>query len=224
MGKLQYSLAVSSKVPLRESVDLGQQAYVLGQKIATKGHVLLTPVGLNLAYQVAAGMSHKTGLSLGFSPASDLRYHVADFHLPTDVYDWLYFGHRSETALLNELIRSSQALILIGAVLNNMSELAQALDLFLPVGILLDNQQQSNNALLPYLNSLPREKQQRIVVHQQPEVLLDTLCHILEINHKELDEKILNQNNQDFKQLLTDLVAKTSAADNQSQSVDKDKD
>lgn len=214
MGTLKYNLAVSSRVSLQKSANLARQAHLLGQKIAAKGHVLVSPIDLSLAYKVAAGMSHKAGLSIGFSRAANLRYHVVDLQLPTDVYDWIYFSHRTDSALLAEVVSSSQALLLIGAVLENMPELAQALELMLPVGILLDDSQQDNNDLLTYLHSLPLEKQQRIVVHQDPQILLDTLCHMLQTGHKDLDEKLLDLNNRTFKQLLDEAPAAEPSAEN----------
>ncbi len=199
---MNYSLAVHSRVALADSASLNQPAYLLGKEIASKGHILLSPVDLNLAHRVAAGTSDKAGLSIGFSPAASLRSHVSDLQLPTDVYDWLYFSNLKQVALLAALIQSSQALLLVGGVMSNMSELALASDSFLPVGILLDESNQKNNDLLKYLKSLPVEKQRHIVVHADPRILLDTILKMLTEIYGDLDGKSLDKNNQLFKQLI----------------------
>ncbi len=202
---MNYSLAVHSRVALADSASLNQPAYLLGKEIASKGHILLSPVGLNLSHRAAAGASDKSGLSIGFSPAASLRSHVSDSQLPTDVYDWLYFSNLKQPSLLTALIQSSQALLLIGGVMSNMSELALASDAFLPVGILLDGTNQKNNDLLKYLQNLPIEKQRHIVVHGDPRILLDTILKMLAETYSDISDKLLEKNNQIFNQLIQEV-------------------
>ena len=85
MGTMNYSLAVNSRIPLSRAASLDEPAYLLGKQIAAAGHATLTPIGLNLAYRTATGAADKSGLSIGFSPASGFRHHVRSLQLPTDV-------------------------------------------------------------------------------------------------------------------------------------------
>lgn len=209
---IHYSLAVHSRVPLVDSASLSESAYLLGKEIAAKGQTLLSPVGLNLAHRVAAGASDKSGLSIGFSPASGRRDHVSNLQLPTDVYDWLYFSNLKQPSLLATLTQSSQALILVGGVMSNLSELAMASDALLPVGILLDAENQQNNGLLQYLRSLPLEKQRHIVVHQDPKVLLETILKMVVEAHAGLDEEALLKNDRMFIKLLQEAAKVDSPA------------
>ena len=201
--KLKYSLVVSSKIPLAGSAALGRPAYLLGQQIAAKGHVLLTPVQLSLAYRTAVGASDKAGLSIGFSPAANFREHVRELQLPDDVYDWLCFAGRSHPGgLLAGILASSQALILIGGVMANLSELALASEALMPVGILIDAEKPANNDLLQYLQSLPLERQKHIVVHKDPQTLLATVIHMLDAGYDDIKENDLAANGRFFKQLV----------------------
>ncbi len=199
---MKYSLAVSSKIPLSDSTDLNRMAYLLGKQIASEGHFLISPVQLSLVYQAAAGVSDKAGLSIGFSPASNLREHSRYLQLPTDVYDWIYCSSLHENALLARLVASSQALILIGGVMANLSELALASESLMPVGVLLDAQNQANNDLLQYLQSLSLEKQKHIVVHKDPQILLNTIIGMLDIAYRDLGTSEITQNNRFFRQLI----------------------
>ena len=113
--------------------------------------------------------------------------------------------------MLADLIQKSQALILIGGVMGNISELALASDSSLPVGILLDDTEPANNDLLQYLQSLPLEKQRHIVVHKDPKILLDTVLRMLDEAHADLDQPSLDQNNQFFKQLLKEVGNRETA-------------
>ncbi|MYB40413.1 hypothetical protein F4X86_04075 [Candidatus Saccharibacteria bacterium] len=210
---MNYSLAINSRVALSKSASLSRPAYSLGKQIAAAGHTALTPAGLSLAYQVARGAADKSGLSIGFSPAAGLRQHVNSLQLPTDVYDWLHFTGLGPSALLAELIQKSQALVLVGAVMANISELALASDASLPVGVLLDSEEQANNDLLQYLQSLPLEKQRHIVVHKDPKTLLDTVAKMLDEAYADLDQPALEQNNQFFGKLLKEVADVPEPAD-----------
>ena len=202
MSVLQYSLAVVSKVPLGESDDLSQSAYLLGQEIAQQGQILLTPVGLDLGYRVAAGASSKTGLSIGFSPAHNMRQHVSSLRMPTDVYDWLYYSGQEDVSLLTEMVRSCQAVLFVGGVLDNIAELSQAIERFLPIGILLDTVNESNNDILNYLQALPAERQRQIILHQDPKVLVQTICRMLQSAYADLDTKTIKAGNQLFQDIV----------------------
>ena len=199
---MKYSLAVSSKIPLSDSADLNRAAYLIGKQIASAGHILISPIQLSLVYQAALGASDKAGLSIGFSPASNLREHSRYLQLPTDVYDWIYCSALSSSSLLASMIASSQALILIGGVMANLSELALASESLMPVGVLLDAQNQANNALLQYLQSLPVDKQKHIVVHKDPQILLDTVISILDVAYRDLGAGEIAQNNRFYRQLI----------------------
>ena len=209
MGTMGYSLAINSRIPLPDSAGLRESAYLLGKQIAARGHTVVSPAGPGLAYRTAAGATDKAGLSIGFSPATSFRDHVKSLRLPTDVYDWLYFSGLRPAALLADLIQKSQALILVGGIMDNISELAIASDAFLPAGILLDGENEANNGLLQYLQSLPLDKQRHIVVHKDPQVLLDTVVGMLDEARSDIDAAFLEKNNQFFKQVM-DNVGKTA--------------
>ena len=213
---IRYSLAINSKVPLAEATHLEQPARLLGEQIAVQGHTLLTPVSLSLAYRVAQAVSQKAGLSIGFSQASSLRAHIVDCKFPLGAYDWLYCTGLKETMLLAHMTEQSQALVLVGGVMDNMSELSLALNLCLPIGILVDETKNSNNDLLRYLQVLPIEKQRYIVVHKDAHVLLGTVLQMIEARHKDLDTKLLAQNEETFDDILKSIIAndkKLKAAD-----------
>ena len=199
---MKYNLAVSSKIPLAGSAGLSRPAYLLGQRIAASGHKLISPVWPSLVYQVAAGVSDKAGLSIGFSPASSIRQHVRGLCLPDDVYDWLYYAGCNNAELLAAAVRNSQGLILVGGLLDNLSELALAAEILMPTGILIDAENQANNDLLRYLQSLPLEKQKQIVVHKDPGILLDTLLGMLDKVYADCKQSEVAQNNLFFKELI----------------------
>ena len=202
MDNTKFSIAVSSKVALQEVGSLEQPTRRLGELLAANNYMLLSPINYSLSYAVAKATHDKSGLSIGFSPATNLRYHIVSQGLPTDVYDWIFFAQCQDTELLNMMIGQSQALILVGGVLDNIAELTQALARFLPVAILVDDVNHQNNDLLRYLNGLPVEKQRQIVLHHDPQILLEAFGKILNKAYEDLSDKIKKDNNKLFQKLM----------------------
>ena len=205
MGMGKYSLAVSSKIHLAKAGNLEKPAYALGQQIASLNWTLLSAVQPSLAYKVAQGATDKNGYSIGFSPASNLRDHVLEGRLPTDAYSWIYFSNLKANNLANCLISQAQALILIGATMDDLGEFALALASLIPVAVLLDEVDQANNGLLNYLQALPLEQQRQVIVHQDPKILLNTLQGILDNSQKDCSETACDSTNQLFNQILKDV-------------------
>ena len=206
MGGIKYSVAVSSKVPLHSCQHLGKLSFELGQTLAGAGHTLLTEIGFSVVHQVALGMTDKTGLSIGFSPARNLRYHIRELQLPVDGYDWIYYTAAKDFQLLAQLISKSQGMILVGAVMDNLVELSLALEINLPIGILLDQTNQANNNLLNYLQSLPSEQQRRVVIHHNPQTLLTAFDKMINESYQDLNSRLLADNKELFNQIITDAL------------------
>ncbi|MCY3804383.1 MAG: hypothetical protein OXF85_00690 [Candidatus Saccharibacteria bacterium] len=212
MGGIKYSLAVSSKVPLHSCQHLSRAGFALGQILASQGHALLTEIGFNLAHQVALGMTDKAGLSIGFSPARNLRYHTVELQLPVEGYDWIYYTASKDFPLLAQMISNAQGVILVGGVMDNLVELSLALEIDLPVGILLDETNQDNNTLLNYLRGLPVEQQRRVVIHQDPQILLTAFNKIIAESYQDLDSQLLADNKKLFDQIMADALKIKSQA------------
>lgn len=200
----RYSLAVSSKVALQASGHLHQSARELGNRLAADGHILLTPIDLNLSYAVAEAMHGGSGLSVGFSRGKHLREHLVHCNLPTDAYDLIFYTGQSGPDLLNKVISQGQGLILVGGVLENITELTQALARFVPVAILVDGIDHGNNEILKYLNNLPLEKQKQIVLHHEVKVLLEAFYKVLDDVYEDLNDQIRADNNRLFQKILKD--------------------
>lgn len=198
----KYNLAVISQISLAEDDNFSQIAYELGQSIASKNCNLLSPINLNLGYKVAQGASDRAGLSIGFSPALNYRYHVIDNQLPTDVYDWICYNHNQAGILANSLITNAQALIIVGSRSKNMQELSLALNNLMPVAILSIPADENNQALIEYVKALPTSDQQTIIIETEPQTLVELLIKSLDSLYMDLNVDRLNQNNQLFHQLF----------------------
>jgi len=79
----------------------------------------------------------KRGISIGFSPASSFREHVATYKLPTKEFDYINFTGMEYVGRDVHLVRSSDAVITVGGRMGSLHELATALESRKVCGILL---------------------------------------------------------------------------------------
>jgi uncharacterized protein (TIGR00725 family) len=106
-------------------------AFALGKAIATRGKTLITGATIGLPWFAAKGafsVEGKRGVSIGFSPASSFREHVAVYKLPTVEFDYINFTGMAYVGRDVHLVRSSDAVITIGGRMGSLHELATALE------------------------------------------------------------------------------------------------
>ena len=88
---IKYSLCVSGAAGGPVVDQSKEKAYQLGVAIARAGHVLTTGATIGLPFFAAQGAKDEGGLSIGFSPAANLREHVAKYRFPLGVFDYINF-------------------------------------------------------------------------------------------------------------------------------------
>ena len=129
---MRYQICVSGAASGETVTASHQLAFDLGQAIAEKGKTLLTGATVGLPHYAAMGfMSVKdrhNGTSVGFSPASSFREHVAVYKLPTKEFDYINFTGMEYVGRDVHLVRSSDAVITVGGRMGSLHELATALE------------------------------------------------------------------------------------------------
>jgi len=95
-------------------------------------------VGLpHYAAMGAFSIKGKRGVSVGFSPASSFREHVAVYKLPTKEFDYINFTGMAYVGRDVHLVRSSDAIITVGGRMGSLHELSTALESRKVCGVLL---------------------------------------------------------------------------------------
>jgi len=137
---MRYQICVSGAAS-GLSVDSSHElAFQLGKIIAEKGKTLTTGATVGLPHYAAMGFSsveHTKGVSVGFSPASSFREHVAVYRLPTKEFDYINFTGMEYVGRDVHLVRSSDAVITIGGRMGSLHELSTALESRKVCGVLL---------------------------------------------------------------------------------------
>lgn len=180
MAKVAYQICVSGAAK-GDSVDIGRAlAVAAAREIAARGHITLTGATLGLPHAAAKAAMEAGGISVGFSPAASRTEHVKKYKLPLDYYNTvLYTGfHYTGRDLL--LVRSCDAMVMVGGRIGTLHELAIALEERKPVGVLLG----SGGMTLEVEHVLRAAKRARtgIIFNHDPAALVDEL--IAMVAHK----------------------------------------
>lgn len=137
---MRYQICVSGAASGETVTASHQLAYDLGKAIAKAGKTLLTGATVGLPHYAAMGFTSvedAKGISVGFSPASSFREHVATYKLPTKEFDYINFTSMEYVGRDVHLVRSSDAVITVGGRMGSLHELATALESRKVCGILL---------------------------------------------------------------------------------------
>lgn len=128
---MRYQICVSGAASGETVKNSSELAYRLGQAISKSGKTLLTGATVGLPHYAAMGATEvegKRGLSIGFSPASSFREHVAAYRLPTKEFDYINFTGMEYVGRDVHLVRSSDAVITVGGRMGSLHELSTALE------------------------------------------------------------------------------------------------
>ncbi|MCA9334878.1 hypothetical protein KC953_01920 [Candidatus Saccharibacteria bacterium] len=137
---MKYQICVSGAASGETVTASHQLAYDLGKAIADAGKTLLTGATVGLPHYAAQGfvsVKDAKGISIGFSPASSFREHVATYKLPTREFDYINFTGMEYVGRDVYLVRSSDAVITVGGRMGSLHELSTALESRKVCGVLL---------------------------------------------------------------------------------------
>lgn len=121
-----------------ESVQLaGDLAAAAGREIAKRGHITLTGATKGIPYRAALAARAVGGISMGFSPAASRLSHIKKYRLPLDAFDAVLYTGFEYTGRNLLLVRSCDAMIMIGGRIGTLNELTIAIEERKPIGVLL---------------------------------------------------------------------------------------
>ena len=141
---MRYQICVSGAAAGETVTGAHDLAFALGAEIAKAGKTLLTGATVGLPHYAAMGFMEvkaskkgAKGSSIGFSPASSFREHVATYRLPTVEFDYINFTGMEYVGRDVHLVRSSDAIITVGGRMGSLHELSTALESRKVCGVLL---------------------------------------------------------------------------------------
>jgi uncharacterized protein (TIGR00725 family) len=139
-NELRYQICVSGAAA-GDSVQLGQHlATEVAREIVRRGHLVVTGATRGLPYYAAKAAKKEGGsdvTSIGFSPAASRLAHVKKYQLPLDAFDTVIFTGFEYTGRNLLLVRSCDAVVMVGGRIGTLNEMTIAIEERKPLGIML---------------------------------------------------------------------------------------
>jgi uncharacterized protein (TIGR00725 family) len=177
MAKMVYQICVSGAAK-GDSVALGRKlSEAAGREIAARGHITLTGATTGLSYDAAKAARVAGGVSIGFSPAASRLAHVKKYRLPLDAYDSILYTGFEYTGRNLLLIRSSDAVVMVGGRIGTLNELTIAIEERKPIGVLLGSG--GMTAEVEHVLKAAKRTRNGIIFSHDPAKLVDELITII---------------------------------------------
>jgi len=161
-----------------------KKAKKIGERIAQRNCVLLTGATTGIPHYAAMGAHDEDGVSIGFSPGISKKEHVKKYHLPTDDMDLIVytgFGYSGRNLLM---VRSSEAVIIIGGRIGTLNEFTNAFEEEKPIGVLLETNGVADE--IAKIVDIADKGSGDIIYDKDPVKLVDKIVHFLDEKHSEL--------------------------------------
>lgn len=188
---MKYQICVSGAAK-GETVDASHQlAHELGQAIARRGHMLMTGATVGLPWFAAKGafsITGNRGLSIGFSPASSFREHVAVYKLPTVEFDYINFTGMDYVGRDIHLVTTSDAVITVGGRMGSLHEFATALEAHKVCGVLLGSGGLADG-IPTLLEHIVAPGAKDVIYDTDPDRLVEKVIAALDVKYKTFDYK-----------------------------------
>jgi uncharacterized protein (TIGR00725 family) len=187
--RIRYQICVSGAAR-GDSVELAKHlAGSVGREIVRRGHLVLSGATRGLPYYAAKAAKEQGGddiSSIGFSPAASRIAHVKKYQLPLDSFDTILYTGFEYTGRNLLLIRSADAVVMIGGRIGTLNELTIAIEERKPIGVLLG----SGGMTEEVERVLKAAKRSRtgIIFGHDPAELVDELIDLIEDKNRKLPD------------------------------------
>lgn len=186
---MKYQICISGAAAGLTVEASHELAYSLGAEVAKAGMTLLTGATVGLPHSSAKGfvsVENPRGVSVGFSPASSFREHVATYRLPTKEFDYINFTGMEYVGRDIHLVRSADAVVTVGGRMGSLHELATALESRKVCGVLL-----GSGGLADYvtvlLKNIPAPGAKDIIYDSNPAKLVEKVIAALDKKYADFE-------------------------------------
>ena len=180
----RYQICVSGAAR-GKTVDIAHTlAAAAATEIVARGHAVLTGATIGLPYYAAKAAKAAGGMSIGFSPAASRRAHVKKYQLPLDAFDTILYTGFEYTGRNLLLIRSSDAVVMVGGRIGTLNELTIAIEERKPIGVLMGSGGETNE--VEHILKAAQRTRAGIIFDTDPARLVDRLVATLNQKYRKL--------------------------------------
>ena len=182
----QYQICISGAAR-GKSVETGAElAKAAAREVAKRGHIVMTGAAYGIPQLAAIAAQRAGGFSMGFSPAASRLAHTKKYRLPLEGYDSVLFTGFEYTGRNLLLVRSSDAVIMVGGRIGTLNELTIAIEERKPIGILLGSGGMTEE--VEYVLKAAKRTRNGIIFGHDPAKLVDDLIQMIEDKSKKLPD------------------------------------
>jgi uncharacterized protein (TIGR00725 family) len=188
-GDLRYQICISGAArgaSIEQGKALSAEA---GREVVRRGHIVTTGATNGLPYYAAKAAQKEGGdtiSSIGFSPASSRLAHVKKYQLPLDVYDTVLFTGFEYTGRNLLLVRSADAVIMVGGRIGTLNELTIAIEERKPIGVLLGSGGMTDE--VEHVLKAAKRARTGIIFGHDPVELVDQVIELIEAKASKLPD------------------------------------
>ncbi|HEY6737190.1 MAG TPA: hypothetical protein VI322_05750 [Candidatus Saccharimonadia bacterium] len=185
--KLRYQICISGAAR-GASIETGKElAAAAARHIVKRGHLVISGATRGLPYYAAKAAKDEGGddiSSIGFSPAASRLAHVKKYRLPLDAFDTVLFTGFEYTGRNLLLVRSSDAVVMVGGRIGTLNELTIAIEERKPIGVLLGSGGMTEE--VEYVLKAAKRARTGIIFDHDPDALVDRLIELIEAKSDKL--------------------------------------
>lgn len=185
--KTTYQICISGAAAGASVGPAVKLSAAAAREIVARGHVVLTGATRGLPYAAAKAAKLAGGepiTSIGFSPAASRLAHIKKYRLPTDGFDIILYTGFEYTGRNLLLVRSSDAVVMVGGRIGTLNELTIAIEERKPVGVLMGSG--GMTAEVEYVLKAAKRARTGIIFDDDPKRLVDTLVKMLDHKYRKL--------------------------------------
>ena len=192
--EIRYQICVSGAAR-GKSIETGKVlAAEAARQIVRRGHLVVTGATRGLPYAAAKAAKLEGGrdiTSIGFSPAASRLAHVKKYRLPLDVFDTVLYTGFEYTGRNLLLVRSCDAVVMVGGRIGTLNELTIAIEERKPVGVLLGSGGMTEE--VEHVLKAARRARTGIIFGHDAAALVDELLAIVKAKASKLPDDLTSE-------------------------------
>lgn len=189
VAKIRYQICVSGAAR-GESIETGKVlAAAAAREIVRRGHLVTSGATRGLPYYAAVAAKKEGGKeisSIGFSPAASRLAHIKKYQLPVDAFDTILYTGFEYTGRNLLLIRSADAVVMVGGRIGTLNEMTIAIEERKPLGVLLGSGGMTEE--VEHVLKAAKRARTGIIFDHDPAALVDRLIALIEDKHSKLPD------------------------------------
>jgi uncharacterized protein (TIGR00725 family) len=157
------------------------------REVVKRGHIVLTGATWHLPYAAAKAAKAAGGVSIGFSPAHSRLAHIKKYRLPIDAFDTILYTGFEYTGRNLLLVRSSDAVVMVGGRIGTLNELTIAIEERKPVGVLVGSGGMTDE--VEHVLKAAKRNRENFVFESDPVKLVDKLLKMTREKYRKLSKE-----------------------------------